>query len=184
MSISKCFHISSTIASEFIFLFGCFIQSNIMDFWQQFENCPGQKFPPCVIKLLKECGYNSFSTIIEFSETDVEYMEQFINENLKYVLTDLKCCNAISYQKQTKFKFLPAHRNLILNLKSRMSSIKMSSENSSKLSDQSTIENFALLLQTLFQKLESQMNCIVPYCFFFIVHYINEKKNKKWLKDS
>lgn len=131
-----------------------------MDFWQQLENCSGEKFPPCLIKLLKECGYNSYSTITDFTEMDINNMEQFINENLKYVVADFKCCNAISYQKQTKFKFLPGHRNFILNLKCRLSSEEIISSILSKSKDQNTNKHFVPLLQTLIRTAEQNVNKI------------------------
>lgn len=37
------------------------------DFWQNFESCSGEKFPPCVIYLLKDCGYNDSEIIRYFA---------------------------------------------------------------------------------------------------------------------
>lgn len=76
-----------------------------MDFWKHFESCDGEHFPPCVIKLLKECGYTSISAINHLQSQDIDIIENFIDENLKYIVVELKCCNSSTYQNQKRFKF-------------------------------------------------------------------------------
>lgn len=91
------------------------------NFWSRVENISNEKFPPCVVKLLEECGYIHSSTITKFTLDDIEQLEVYIDTNLRSIIEELKCCNASSYKSQQRFKFLPGHRKFILSLKDRIS---------------------------------------------------------------
>lgn len=129
-----------------------------MNFWQQLENSVGENFPPCVVELLKECGYNSSFAINALQAKDISEIENFIDENLKYIVDDMKCCNSHTYKNQKHFKFLPAHRSFILNLKNRSSLIKSVPEKCSSSIEQSSIKEFSALLQTLIRTAEQNAN--------------------------
>lgn len=125
-----------------------------MDFWQQFESSIGERFPPCVITLLKECGYNNFAAVNELQIDDIASIEKFIDENLKYMVEGLNCCNSCTYKNLKHFKFLPAHRNFILNLENRLNVMKTMPEKCVSSIEQSAIEEFSPLLQTLIRTAE------------------------------
>lgn len=80
--------------------------------------------PRCVVRLLSECGYNLISTINDIRAEHINDIELFIEQNLKEVIDGLNCCNASTYQNQNQFKFLPAHRNLILGLPAKIQAMK------------------------------------------------------------
>lgn len=101
-----------------------------MDFYSHFEDIIGEKFPPCVVKLLKECGYSTSSTLHEFTSKNIDEMEEFIEENSKEVLSNLNCCNASTYKNQKVFKFLPAHRKFIISLSAKHLEMKRISSQS------------------------------------------------------
>lgn len=43
---------------------------------------------------------------------------------MKELINSLECCNAATYQGQEQFKFLPAHRRLLMNIPSKIEVIK------------------------------------------------------------
>lgn len=111
---------SSTFHFNFVLL--CNSTSNKMssNFWKKIENIINEKVPPCVIKILDECGYCSLATICDLSAEAISEIEKFVDENLKHIVEKLNCCNAVTYRNQKSFRFLPGHRFFILNLKSRL----------------------------------------------------------------
>lgn len=94
------------------------------DFWQQYEKFFGEKLPPCVVTILRECGYTLMSTLSDFKPENLAELEEHIHQQLRPVIENFKCCNAETYKKQQKFQFLPAHRNLIIGLPSKIQTMK------------------------------------------------------------
>lgn len=72
--------------------------------------------PPCVKILLKFSAYDSLSVLEELNEQRINEIEEFISECGQNVLNGLSCCHHDKYKKQTKFKFLPGHRAVLLSL--------------------------------------------------------------------
>ena len=64
------------------------------------------------------------STLSDFKSENLAELEEHINEQLRPVIENFKCCNAETYKKQHKFQFLPAHRNLIIGLPSKIQTMK------------------------------------------------------------
>lgn len=58
-------------------------------------------------------------------------IEDYIDQNLKVLIQNLQCCNAQTYKNQQQFRFLPAHRNLIKNLPSKIRMMKEKINNKS-----------------------------------------------------
>lgn len=97
------------------------------DFWKKFETFLGDKFPPCVVTILKENGYTSSKMVADITSDDVTQIEEFTDKNYRELITSLSCCNAHTYQKQDRFKFLPGHRSFILRLPIEIERMKQSS---------------------------------------------------------
>ena len=132
--------------------------NNTIDFWKNFEDKVGEKFPPCVVELLKECGYNETSTLSELSKEIIVELENYIENNLKHVVANLKCCNSHTYLRQNVFKFLPAHKNFILSLKGRIDLMKSNSGAAHSSNDRYSFEQFPRLLKIFIQTVESNLN--------------------------
>lgn len=79
-----------------------------------------------MVTLLKECGYNLDSTLSDFNIENVHECESYIDQNLRGLIDQLICCNSETYQNQTVFKFLPAHRNFLLGLSAKIKLMKQS----------------------------------------------------------
>lgn len=94
------------------------------DFWYQYEKHFREKLPPCVVTLLKECGHNFMSTLRDFDAQNLQECEEYINLILRDLIDSLECCNADTYKNQAVFKFLPAHRNLLLGLPAKIQIMK------------------------------------------------------------
>lgn len=94
-----------------VIIFKCDFQKQ-KDFWQDYQKFFGEKLPPCFVSLLRESGYNLMSTLSGFRTNDIAGIE----DRLKYLIQSFKCCNANTYQRQEIFQFLPAHRNLLVNM--------------------------------------------------------------------
>lgn len=94
------------------------------DFWQQYEKFFDEKLPPCVVTILRECGYTLMSTLTDFKSENLPELEEHIHGQLRTVIENFQCCNAETYKKQQKFQFLPAHRNLIIGLLSKIRAMK------------------------------------------------------------
>lgn len=89
--------------------------------------------------LLSECGYNMVSTFADFRPEHLGEIETYIDQNLKSTIANFTCCNASTYQSQTVFKFLPAHRNLVVNFPSKILAMN-SKEKTKKVNAMSSIE--------------------------------------------
>lgn len=141
-----------------------------MDFWNRFETFFGEKFPPCLIELLFECGYSCSTTIQELSLEDVNDMELYIEENLKHIVKNFKCCHSDAYRNQTKFRFLPAHRKFVQSLKARMNLMNSDIEST----HQSSLDQFSPLLKILIKNATENLNKIPTQCRYLeIIRYFS-----------
>lgn len=129
--------------------------NNKTDFWKKFEDIIGEKFPPCVVTLLKECGYNEISTLSVLPSENVDELENYIEQNLKHVVAELKCCNSSTYLSQNVFKFVPAHKNFILNIKKRIDYMKSNCGGANSLNDPHSFDELPRLLQMFIETAKS-----------------------------
>lgn len=141
-----------------------------MDFWNSFEKFFGEKFPPCLIKLLLECGYSCSATIQEMSSEDINDIELYIEENLKHIVEDLECCHSDAYRNQKKFRFLPAHRKFVQSLKSRIKQMNSDAEST----HQSSLDQFSPLLKIIIANARNNLNKIPTQCRYLeIIRYFS-----------
>lgn len=76
-------------------------------------------------------------------------MELYIELNLKHVVKMFKCCHADTYQNQKQFKFLPAHRKVLLNMKAQIAEMKSNGTIITNHISQFTFDQFSPLLQII-----------------------------------
>lgn len=88
-----------------------------MKVWHEIECTTHDTLPPCVKKILTECGLTSLLSINQINESRITEIENFVNEN-QGIIEKLDCCHAGTYKSLKKFRFLPAHRLIILHLPS------------------------------------------------------------------
>lgn len=85
--------------------------------WTEIENIISHSLPSCVKTILSATGYDSLLSINLINEIQMFEVEQFVNEN-RNITAKLECCFADTYRNLRKFRFLPGHRLLILQLPS------------------------------------------------------------------
>lgn len=83
--------------------------------WAEIECTTHDTLPPCVKIILTECGFSSLLSINQINESKLVEIEEFVNEN-QDIVEKLDCCYADTYKSLGKFRFLPAHRLIILHL--------------------------------------------------------------------
>lgn len=72
--------------------------------------------PKCMKKILIACGYVTLASIRNISIESINQIENVINVSASHIIQQFDCCYSEFYKKQNGFKFLPAHRDLILYL--------------------------------------------------------------------
>lgn len=102
--------------------------------------------------ILTECGYNCSASVGELNLNNIIEAEKYFDENLKDKLQNLDCCYADSYKNQKTFRFLPAHRNLILKFpqNSTISHVQHFTDTS--------VNDFSTLLKMLIETAERNAN--------------------------
>lgn len=90
-------------------------RKNFSSAWAEIEDVICESLPSCVKIMLSESGYDSLLGINLLNESSMFEVEDFVNANRDITLK-LECCFADSYKNLKKFRFLPAHRLLILRL--------------------------------------------------------------------
>lgn len=83
--------------------------------WSAIEDIICDSLPSCVKIVLSESGYDSLLSINSINESIMFEVENFVNENRNITAT-LDCCFSHTYKNLEQFRFLPAHRLLILRL--------------------------------------------------------------------
>lgn len=83
--------------------------------WSEIEGVICELLPSCIKTILSESGYDSLLSINTINETALFEVEHFVNDN-RNITTKLECCFADTYKNLEKFRFLPAHRLLVLRL--------------------------------------------------------------------
>lgn len=121
--------------------------------WILLEENLGETLPSCVKVFLSICGYDTFISLKGISVNNLTEIEEYISGNGNDAIRDLVCCHAEYYQKQNRFKLLPGHRALILELPKYSVIPEMSSSNT-RLPN----ATFSLILQKLIQTAESNAN--------------------------
>lgn len=85
--------------------------------WAEIECITHDTIPPCVKTILTECDFTSLLSISQINGSKIVEIENFVNEN-GGIMEKLECCYADTYKSLGKFRFLPAHRLIILHLPS------------------------------------------------------------------
>lgn len=83
--------------------------------WSEIEDVIRESLPSCVKIMLSESGYDSLLSINSINESIMFELEHFVNKN-RDIIAKLDCCFAQTYKSLGIFRFLPAHRLLILRL--------------------------------------------------------------------
>lgn len=83
--------------------------------WSEIEKVICNPLPICIKTILSACSYDSLLGISQLNESTLDEVEQFVDKN-RHITAELGCCNADTYRNLVKFRFLPAHRILILRL--------------------------------------------------------------------
>lgn len=107
--------------------------------------------------ILKQCGYNNFANVADLNSETITEIEQYFNDNSKYVLKSLECSHSETYNKQEVFKFLPGHRKLIPNFPKYVQSIK-ATKVSFHQSQPNNMTEFSYLLKLLIETAEHNSN--------------------------
>lgn len=128
-------------------------------FWCNFQTFLNKNIPSCLIKLLVDSGYdNAFSV----ENLDLEHlidMEKYIQDNMMDTIHGFNCCYSTNYQQQKLFRFLPAHRSLILGLKEKVKDF-ISSEMQPSIESASEIAKYSKIFGELIAT--AQKNIRVP----------------------
>lgn len=97
--------------------------------WKKIEEIINEPLPICVKKILTVCAYDTLASPKSVSIDSCVEIENHINLNSRQTIQELNCCHSDHYKKQSHFKLLPGHRDLIISL-SKIS--LLSQENSGK----------------------------------------------------
>lgn len=73
----------------------------------------------CLKVLLLECGFENNTSLAKIDDETLAYMEEYINKN-RVLFENLPKCHKNVYNQQAIFKFLPAHKISLLNLKNEI----------------------------------------------------------------
>lgn len=82
----------------------------------QIFRATGDAMPKCIKVFLVNCGYDTIISIKNISVNSINEIENEINTNAKHIIQQLDCCYSEFYKKQSTFKLLQGHRDLILSL--------------------------------------------------------------------
>lgn len=85
-------------------------------FWLKVEEIIGENIPMCIKKILLSCGYDTMLSLQNISLGTVERIEKHVNEHICNIAQEFDCCHKDFYMKQTVFKFLPGHCDLLITL--------------------------------------------------------------------
>lgn len=87
----------------------------LMKVWAEIELVMRDTIPPCVKIILTGCGFSTLLSIDKIDDSKMIEIETFVNEN-RDIVEKLECCYADVYKSLHTFRFLPAHRLIILRL--------------------------------------------------------------------
>lgn len=89
-----------------------------------------RKIPLCIRTILSGCGYDNAISIKLLDEDKIIEVEAFIEKSCGEMLKNLSCCVSDVYQNIHPFRFVPAHKNIILDFRKALShNLKNSEEN-------------------------------------------------------
>lgn len=91
--------------------------------------------------ILNECGYDNSLSIQSLNENALIDIENFTKNNLRDTIERLNCCHFETYRSliaDNRFRLLPGHRSLILEMSKRYLSNENSDETIAKSSAKST----------------------------------------------
>lgn len=93
---------------------------NMESNWAEIEKIIGDTLPPCVKSFLNLSACESLTALREINENNIVEIGEFMSNCDRNVLDELDCCHSEQYKKQTKFKFLPGHRAVLLSLPNKI----------------------------------------------------------------
>lgn len=77
-------------------------------FWNDFPGCV------CLKSILINFGFDSIPSLKGISDEKITELEKKVEKN-RSIIEGIACEHAKSYNKSTKFEFLPGHRSLLLD---------------------------------------------------------------------
>lgn len=83
--------------------------------WEFIEREIGGTIPNCVKDFMVVSGFETVASLKNITSDTIIETEQYINNNARRTIENLTCKHSKIYQEQNEFKFLPGHRNLLLN---------------------------------------------------------------------
>lgn len=86
--------------------------------WESFEENIGDKIPCCIKKVLNLCGFDTFFSLLEISQSQIVAIEDCMTKHFSQNILELECSHSAYYRarKDLPFKLLPGHEILILAL--------------------------------------------------------------------
>lgn len=97
-------------------------------FWSKVEEIVGESVPMCVKQILSSCGYNNILSLQNISIETVNRIEKHVNEHSRDIAKDFDCCHKEFYKKQTVFKFLPGHFDLLIEFSRELAKHNIANE--------------------------------------------------------
>lgn len=144
------------------------IHSKASDIFKQIESCIQEDLPPCVVKILNETGFNTSICINTIGPVELESIEKYVNDCLRHIVDGFDCCCSTAYQNQKVFRFLPGHRNLILNLKNHLGEIRANLQNNTM----RNYSEFSFILKTMIETAEGNAGKVpTQYRYCEIMRY-------------
>lgn len=82
-----------------------------MDFhtWESFPACE------CLKQIVFQCGLNDALSLKSITGKHLSEIEEYVDSIRETILDGFGCCHKDIYRNQDKFRFLPAHKIVILN---------------------------------------------------------------------
>lgn len=78
------------------------------EIWKTFPGCK------CLKSILITCGFDIIASLRCINDEKLKIVEEYVEEN-RWIIEEMTCKHLESYDKPTKFQFLPGHRAIILD---------------------------------------------------------------------
>lgn len=121
-------------------------RESILCEWTNLENFIEDEVPISLKFILWQCGYDSMYSVKQISSEKVIQMEKFIDQNRKHIMNiidsdDIKKDSAIAeYKRQKSFEFLPAHRDILLNLPNNIKNMQINAKSQASVNNVAEFE--------------------------------------------
>lgn len=108
------------------------------------------KIPNFIIKIFEESGFETISTLELLTSSYIDDIEEIVNTNRALVINT-------RYKTDGKFKFLPGHRALLLNLPKEIEKRRNNDNLNHQYSKEADFYKFSLLLRKLIESAAANM---------------------------